>query len=112
MKLQMLKGTVARPPAPQVQTIAPGSWRTTSMTAADRGYGYAWQKARARFLREHPLCVMCEQERPTRVTAATVVDHKIPHRGDKVLFWDESNWQPLCGPHHSSDKQRQENAAR
>lgn len=27
---------------------------------------------------------------------AEVVDHKIPHKGDMKLFWDESNWQPLC----------------
>ena len=27
---------------------------------------------------------------------ATVVDHITPHRGDKKLFWDEDNWQPLC----------------
>lgn len=28
--------------------------------------------------------------------AATVVDHIIPHKGDQYLFWDRSNWQPLC----------------
>jgi 5-methylcytosine-specific restriction protein A len=37
-----------------------------------------------------------------KVTAATVVDHVIPHKGDKALFWDESNWQPMCAPCHSS----------
>jgi 5-methylcytosine-specific restriction protein A len=25
-----------------------------------------------------------------------VVDHIVPHRGDKKLFWDSSNWQALC----------------
>jgi len=29
-------------------------------------------------------------------TAATVVDHVTPHKGDKVLFWDRLNWQALC----------------
>ncbi|WP_367142722.1 hypothetical protein [Desulfosporosinus sp.] len=24
------------------------------------------------------------------------MDHIIPHRGDKALFWDESKWQPHC----------------
>lgn len=23
-----------------------------------------------------------------------------PHRGDPVLFWDQTNWQPLCKHHH------------
>lgn len=41
--------------------------------------------------------------------AATVVDHKIPHRGDSKLFWDRSNWQPLCADHHNGVKQRQDN---
>lgn len=29
-----------------------------------------------------------------------LVDHIIPHRGDKKLFWDERNWQGLCKKHH------------
>ena len=44
------------------------------------------------------LCVSCQAE--GKLTAATVVDHIIPHRGDMKLFWDESNWQPLCKEHH------------
>jgi 5-methylcytosine-specific restriction endonuclease McrA len=39
------------------------------------------------------------------VQAATVVDHKRPHHGDKALFWDVSNWQALCAPCHNRDKQ-------
>ena len=46
----------------------------------------------------HPLCVSCQAE--GKLTAATVVDHIVPHRGDTKLFWDESNWQPLCKEHH------------
>lgn len=34
------------------------------------------------------------------VVAATVVDHIVPHRGDKVAFWDHDNWQALCKRHH------------
>lgn len=41
---------------------------------------------------------------------STVVDHVIPHRGDDVLFWDESNWQALCKSCHDSHKRRQENS--
>lgn len=65
-----------------------------------RGYDYRWQQARERFLMRSPLCAACERE--GRVTAATEVDHVTPHRGDQALFWDETNWQPLCKPHHSS----------
>ena len=72
---------------------------------AARGYGGRWQRERLAFL-THPdnaLCVMCKRE--SRVTAATVVDHIIPHKGDYKLMWDWSNWQPLCAQHHNSDKQ-------
>ncbi len=63
-------------------------------TAVERGYGYRWQKARAAYLCAHPLCVRCRAE--GKLVPATVVDHIIPHRGDKKLFWDTTNWQALC----------------
>ena len=49
---------------------------------------------------------MCEKR--GRVTAATLVDHIEPHRGDMTVFWDRANWQPLCTTCHSSVKQREE----
>lgn len=63
-------------------------------SAAARGYGRKWREARELFLKKHPLCAECSKH--GRITAARVVDHIVPHRGDPVLFWDESNWQPLC----------------
>nr|DAP38490.1 MAG TPA: HNH endonuclease [Caudoviricetes sp.] len=78
------------------------SWRKCKQTSAQRGYGSAWRRARARFLQDHPLCVMCLAE--GKLTPATVVDHIKPHRGDQTLFWDVSNWQPLCKEHHDSTK--------
>lgn len=66
--------------------------------AAGRGYGYKWQKASRKFLEAHPLCIRC-MERGV-YTKATVVDHIVPHRGDMELFWDRSNWQPLCKQCH------------
>lgn len=69
-------------------------------SAASRGYDARWRKARARYLRQHPLCRTCESE--GRLTAATVVDHIEPHRGDMEVFWKQSNWQPLCAPHHNA----------
>ena len=67
--------------------------------AAERGYDARWRRARARFLRAHPLCVSCQRE--GRLSPASVVDHIIPHRGDKELSWAQNNWQPLCARHHN-----------
>ena len=67
--------------------------------SCERGYGYKWQQARKKFLQAHPICVRCYAE--GKITEATVVDHIIPHRGDMKLFWDKSNWQPLCEHHHN-----------
>jgi 5-methylcytosine-specific restriction endonuclease McrA len=75
-------------------------------SSTERGYGSRWRKARATYLTKHPLCTMCEAQ--GRVTAATVVDHIIPHKKDWTLFWDSANWQPLCKQHHDSTKQRLE----
>lgn len=69
-------------------------------SAAARGYGRRWRKARAAYLAAHPLCVMCEAEGV--VEQATDLDHIRPHRGDMDLFWDPSNWQGLCERHHSA----------
>jgi len=84
------------------------SWRRDRRKTAERGYGGRWQKERQEYLRLHPLCGMCLP----RAVQATVVDHKVPHRGDLALFWDRSNWQSLCANHHSSDKQMLEKSGR
>ena len=75
-------------------------------TAAQRGYGSRWQKARATFLARSPLCVECEKA--GRVTAAAVVDHIVPHQGDQGLFWDTDNWQSLCKTHHDIKTARED----
>ncbi len=67
-------------------------------SAAARGYDSAWRRERKKFLAEHPLCLKCFDEK--KIVRATVVDHIKPHRGDMNLFWDRSNWQPLCKHHH------------
>jgi 5-methylcytosine-specific restriction protein A len=107
MKLKSLR--------PRVQTLAPKvrttatSWRGGTTGANARGYTYRWQQARKRHLDLHPLCVMCEAD--GRVALATVVDHREPHRGDLVLFWNPDNWQALCKRCHDSCKQSQERHA-
>jgi 5-methylcytosine-specific restriction enzyme A len=78
----------------------------TRETAAARGYGGKWRAARAGYLLKHPFCVRCA--RLDKVGLATVVDHIIPHRGDRVLFWDSTNWQSLCADHHNGAKQSDE----
>lgn len=127
MKLQTLSPRIKSAPN-QVAAVQVGSWRTEGQTSAQRGYGYKWQKARIAYLAKHPLCVYCTRQAGITETeymaiageclrrgiplpsAATVVDHKVPHRGDMKLFWASSNWQGLCATHHSSDKQREEAA--
>ena len=89
----------------RVKTIASDSWRS-GLTSSQRGYDYRWQKARERFLLDNPLCVYCD--RVGRTTAACIVDHVSPHRGDKTLFWDQTNWQALCKSCHDSVKQAEE----
>lgn len=107
MKLTTLKPKVKTLVASKLATVNPDSWRSDKTTSAQRGYGYAWQKAREGFLAKHPLCVMCLAER--RAIPATVVDHRVAHRGDMVLFWDKTNWQSLCASHHSSHAQKRDN---
>jgi 5-methylcytosine-specific restriction endonuclease McrA len=70
-------------------------------TSSQRGYSGTWDKARAGYLAANPYCRRCGEP-------ASVVDHIRPHRGDKALFWDKTNWQPLCTPCHSGTKQREE----
>ena len=94
-----------RPPEERRQ-----EWDRTRPTAHQRGYDAEWQRESKAYLEEHPLCVMCEAQ--GRLRMATLVDHKIPHRGNMKLFWDKTNWQGLCTTHHNREKQRQEAADR
>lgn len=73
-------------------------------TAAQRGYGGRWQRVRAMYLRNHPVCVACERE--GRTTPATDVDHIVPRR--RGGSDDESNLQALCHSCHSAKTGRGE----
>jgi 5-methylcytosine-specific restriction protein A len=72
----------------------------------ERGYTSRWDKARKGWLAKHPLCA--EHDRKGEVVVGTVVDHVVPHRGDKTLFWSRDNWQTLCAPCHSSKTARED----
>ncbi len=64
------------------------------LTPTERGYDYKWKKFRKEYLKKNPLCVMCLSK--GKITQSKVIDHIISHKGDKGLFWDESNMQALC----------------
>lgn len=85
--------------APRLKAMNHKSHEAARGSAYRRGYGRKWAAFRVRFLRENPLCVRCKQDGLT--VAANQVDHIIPHRGDKTLFWQLSNLQPLCHSCHS-----------
>ena len=88
-----------RPLPKQEEPAKRQPWTKERRSAYQRGYTRKWQKARAWYLLEHPLCVTCEQQ--GRLIPATQVDHVQPHKGDMDRFWDTDNWQGLCASCHS-----------
>jgi 5-methylcytosine-specific restriction enzyme A len=54
-----------------------------------------WRQYKFRFLHHNPLCYMCESK-------ATVVDHIVAHKGDKILFEKLDNHLPLCVRCHNT----------
>ena len=66
--------------------------------ARKRGYDRRWERASSDFKWRNPLCIGCQANGVER--KADLVDHVRPHRGDQTLFWDISNWQPVCDWHH------------
>lgn len=90
----------------QRQPVAPSARQYDDRrgSSTQRGYGYAWQQFRLRYLRAHPLCVM-RCGRP-----ATDVDHKLPRaQGGSD---DEGNLQALCSRCHKAKTARERLHAR
>ena len=86
-------------------------YRSPEAQAYRKMYGTAaWRAARSAHLSTHPLCDICQQD--GKVTAATVVNHRKPHKGDWSLFIDPSNHQSLCKPHHDGYTQSAERTGR
>jgi 5-methylcytosine-specific restriction enzyme A len=81
------------------QTLERSVMENRRGSANSRGYGSRWRIARKRFLNLNPLCSECNHM--GRLTAATIVDHIFPHKGDAALFWNQSNWQSLCRRCHN-----------
>lgn len=102
----------------------PEAKRDARASAADRGYGYAWQKARAAFLAlpENQFCERCKARgilnaghlrmdgspQTNRKRIHLVVNHRFPHKGDKKLFWDRKNWEVSCPDDHDIRIQQEE----
>lgn len=81
--------------------------RSPEATAWRRLYSTpAWRSLRARKRRENPLCERCEAH--GFVIAAAAVNHRIPHKGDLVLFFDYANLQSVCTACHDGPIQSEE----
>jgi phage terminase small subunit len=81
------------------------------LSSSERGYGWRWQKASKAYLRANPFAVDWFKRHGGRVYAAEVVDHIIPHRGDRArsrTFWVEKKGLKVkTGPEMPSDLDRE-----
>lgn len=82
---------------------------TTRQSRHQRGYGWEWEKLRARILdRDKHLCQPCL--RNDRVTPATEVDHRLAkHLGGTD---DDANLEAICNPCHKVKTAREGRARR
>lgn len=76
--------------------------------SAARGYTWRWRKESALFLRAHPVCECDECRAAKRVRVAEVVDHRVPHKGDRALFWNRENWQAMSKACHDAKTARED----
>ena len=58
-----------------------------------------WRRMRYNILSKNPLCARCSKY--NYIEPAVDVDHIISHKGNKELFYDMNNLQPLCKKCHS-----------
>jgi 5-methylcytosine-specific restriction endonuclease McrA len=65
-----------------------------------------WQRIREAKLAQDPLCERCLLSET--VEPATVVHHRGAHKGDEAKFWDITNLESICKPHHDSEGQRED----
>lgn len=73
-----------------------------------RGYTRKWYEAAKLYRSLHPHCECEECAQLGRVLPSEVVDHKIPHRGNRTLFWDVNNWQAMAKVCHDKKTARGE----
>lgn len=78
-------------------------WRAWYKTAR-------WRAARmACFVRDGFTCQRCG--RLEGDTSRLVCNHRVPHRGNAQMFWDEGNHMTACKPCHDGPIQAEELAA-
>jgi len=67
----------------------------------------AWRAFRNSILiRDLFTCQMCGRLEGN--SSQLVADHKLPHKGNRDLFWDAANIQTVCKPCHDRHKQSEE----
>jgi 5-methylcytosine-specific restriction protein A len=59
-----------------------------------------WRKVAKMFLDQNPLCNPCWKI-SGREVPASIVHHKIEHKGDEALFWNWDNLEAVCPSCHS-----------
>lgn len=85
--------------------------RRDQRSAQARAYRHLYDTAEWAGMREdqlarHPFCQRCStDERPV---GATVANHKVPHKGDRRLFFDRGNLESTCAPCHDGPIQKEE----
>ncbi|MET3926649.1 HNH endonuclease [Devosia sp. 2618] len=66
-----------------------------------------WKRLRMSVLvRDLFTCQMCGKLESN--TSMLIGDHRVPHHGNRQMFFNEANIQCLCKPCHDSEKQRRE----
>lgn len=83
-----------------------GMAREQRGSARQRGYDRRWEKFRAAYLKEHPLCVDCLKE--NRLIPATEVHHIQKLAEYPELKYVENNLMALCHKCHSKRTARGE----
>jgi hypothetical protein len=74
------------------------------------GKGRRWQKVRQLVLARQPICPDPFGLHAGRVVPAVEVDHIVPHRGRRELFWDAANLWALCRECHAEKTRREKSS--
>ncbi len=74
-------------------------------SSAERGYGGAWQRLRARYLLRHPLCERCKAK---GLTVPAIEVHHVRYEGEgkRRTLVSMDDLESLCRACHESTKQR------
>ena len=71
----------------------------------ERGYGWAHEQMRELVLAEEPLCYMCLEASPPRISQSTVADHKVPKSEGGTD--ERENYGGACAPCHKAKTARE-----